>query len=271
MKKPRWVIQNNLISENDLNELQKTCDSLNITYIEVQIIPFDKKFPEIPIDDVHENIYYGSTTFMNNVYDQLHAPKGLFYNLESFSMENYLSRWGKYMLNFDAVVTTIGGLSSIKYNPDDNIFIRPDGDGKEFDGQVSKFKDINVWMNRVMQYDDVDLTSDSKILVGPAYNLKREWRNYIVNGKVITSSRYRNNFKLSKSGTDIPEDMIKFVEKRCKEYTPHDVFAMDIAEAVDDGKTYYYIIECGCMNSVGFYHCDIHKYVESLSRYIANF
>jgi hypothetical protein len=64
-------------------------------------------------------------------------------------------------------------------------------------------------------------------------------------------------------------EMIKFVEDRCKEYQPHDVFAMDIAETRhDDGTLRYYIIECGCMNSVGFYHADINKYVEKITEWI---
>ena len=85
-----------------------------------------------------------------------------------------------------------------------------------------------------------------------------QWRNYVIDGKVVTSSMYRKNFKLNKDGNDIPPDMIKFVEDRCKEYMPHKVFAMDIALCGGD----YYIIECGCLNSVGLYHCDLTKLVD---------
>ena len=55
----------------------------------------------------------------------------------------------------------------------------------------------------------------------------------MIDGKVVTSSMYRKNFKLNKDGNDIPPDMIKFVEDRCKEYMPHKVFAMDIALVVE--------------------------------------
>ena len=235
MKKIRWIIQDNLIAENDRNQFQEACDKNNITHEEVVVTPFSKKLPDFSVDNDYENIYYGSTTLMDNVYEQFNKPVGLFYNHETFSMENYINKWGDYMLSSEGRITTISDFLSEDNDPEQNCFIRPDGDGKEFDGQVAKFKSVKTFFNRVMQYD-VKLDGDSKILVGPAYNIGKEWRNYIINGKVITSSRYRNNFKLSKSGTDIPEDMIKFVEDRCKEYQPHEVFAMDIAQVKDNGE-----------------------------------
>lgn len=274
--KVRWIIQHNLIAENDLNQIQSACDELGVPYINVKIIPFSSVIPKFPTDDEYVNIYYGATTFMNNVYNILDKPKGLFYNHETFSMENYINQWGDYMLNNAAEIMTVEEFINTTNDEDDNkMFIRPDGDGKEFDGQVATVKELKTMVTRMMQYEG-PMNMDSKIILAPAYNIKREWRNYIVNGEVVTSSKYRENFRLSKSSLDIPEEMITFVEERCKEYQPHDVFAMDIAEVLytsEDGKTEeyrYYIIECGCMNSVGFYHCDIFKYVESLTKYVQN-
>jgi hypothetical protein len=40
-------------------------------------------------------------------------------------------------------------------------------------------------------------------VIGNAYNIHKEWR-YIVGGDSL--SRYRENFKLSKSNLDIPDD-----------------------------------------------------------------
>lgn len=270
MKKVRWIIQNNLIAENDRNQFQIACDKLSIPHHEVLVIPFSPTLPDFPIDDEFENIYYGSTTFMNNVYEKLNKPIGLFYNHETFSMENYIQKWKGHMLNSEGRVLTIKEFLEENNEPEDNWFIRPDGDGKEFDGQVAKFRNIKSFLTRVMGYD-VNLNETTKILVGPAYNIKKEWRNFVVNGKVVTSSRYRENFKLSKSSEDIPVDMIEFVEKMCDIYRPHDVFAMDIALVNDeDGTSSYYIIECGCMNSVGFYHANIEQYVEALTNYVKN-
>lgn len=56
--------------------------------------------------------------------------------------------------------------------------------------------------------------------------------------------------------------MLDFVRKRIAEYQPASAFAMDIA--LTGGE--YYIIECGCINSVGFYHGDIEKIVVALAQ-----
>jgi hypothetical protein len=50
--------------------------------------------------------------------------------------------------------------------------------------------------------------------------------------------------------------MITFAKERLKEYMPHENFAMDIQSMVNT------IIECGCLNSVGFTVPDISKLVK---------
>jgi len=265
MKKARWIVQRNLLAENDLNQIKKACEKHDVEYFDTLVIPFTRELPKFPISDKYENIYYGSTTFMNNLYGQL-KPKGLFYN-ENFSMINYINQWGDRMLNSDAASMNIEDfLYSENYEDDEMIFIRPDGDGKEFDGQVVKYSTAKNFIQRHLEYDS-NITLASEIIVSPPYNVNKEWRCIIVNGKVVASSLYRMNFKLCKS-VEVPKSVIHFAEERAKEYQPHDVFAMDIALVNDDGVPTYFIIECGCANSVGFYLCDINKYVKSLSDFI---
>lgn len=263
MENVRWVIQNNLIAENDLNEIQETCKYLGVEFQEVTVIPMTSELPDI-IHDEKVNLYYGSTTFMDNLYSQLNKPFGLFYNHETYSMENYLSKWGEYMLSSEAKIKTVNELLTENYQLIEyDIFVRPDGDGKEFDGQVIKRSELYGMLKRHLEYNS-KLTLDSKILIGPAYNIHKEWRNYVVDGEIVSSSLYRQNFKLKKSAEDIPESMLEFVRARISEYQPHDLFAIDIA-STHDGT--YYIIECGCLNSVGFYKSDISKIITKITEY----
>jgi len=262
--KVRWVIQDNLISENDLGELQSACKELGVLHQDIRVIPFSDGIPSHTIDDI-PNIYYGSTTLIANIYRDL-KPIGVFFDSKTFSMKNYIEKWGDYMLSSEASVMPFKELVKKDIPSDKQIFLRPDEDSKAFAGIVIEFGKIIPWFDNLMTCDSVGLGPDTLVLAGPAYNIQKEWRNYVVNGKVVTSTRYRQNFNLSKSGNDIPSDMIKFVEDRCKEYTPHDVFAMDIALCGGD----YYIIECGCMNSVGFYSCSILDYVRCISEYVCD-
>ena len=60
-----------------------------------------------------------------------------------------------------------------------------------------------------------------------------------------------------------PDDVRKFAEDRCKEYTPHDCFVMDICLCGDG----YYIIEAGCINGAGFYKSNIDDIIYHLTEY----
>jgi hypothetical protein len=264
MKNIRWVIQSNLLAERDIDLLSTACQLADVQYELVKVIPFDHELPKFTIDD-KTNIYYGSTTLINNVYKQLDKPKGVFFN-ENFSIENYINKWGKFMLSSDAKITTFKEFieDSKDMDPFYYWFIRPDADDKSFAGDVMSLERIRSWKDNMTKFDNVELNENTKIIVSEPYNITKEWRNYIVNGKVVTSSMYRKNFKLSKSSTDIPPEMIQFCEDRCKEYTPHDIFAMDIALCGGE----YYIIECGCMNSVGLYLSDVNVLVDEISKFL---
>jgi hypothetical protein len=263
MKNIRWVVQNNLYSESDYDKIKHTCDLNNINFEGVKIIPFSPDLPGFTIDE-KTNIYYGSISFINSVYTQLNKPKGVFFN-DSFSMEKYLSVWGEYMINSEAKLTSFKEFSSQNHDKESLWFIRPDADDKSFAGQVMSFEDIIDWETRMQKVDNIVLDENTKIIVSPPYNIRKEWRNYIIGGKVITSSLYRKDFRLNKSRKDCPEDMIKFVEDRCKTFMPHDIFVMDIALCGGE----YYIIECGSMNSCGFYDCDVSLLIEKISEFIS--
>jgi hypothetical protein len=267
MKNIRWIVQNNLSAEGgDYDKITQACKDFGIESEGIQVIPFSPDMPNFTKDD-KINIYYGATTLMYNIYHQLNKPAGLFFDEETFSMENYNKVWGDYMLNGpnDSKVTTFKEFGKENHSDDTLFFCRPDADDKSFCGDVRTFADIKGMLSNMTIAENVILNEDTKILVSTPYNITKEWRNYIVDGKVVTSSMYRKNFKLNKDGKDIPADMIKFVEDRCKEYMPHKIFAMDIALCGGD----YYIIECGCMNSVGLYASNISEMVKSVSEFVS--
>lgn len=62
---------------------------------------------------------------------------------------------------------------------------------------------------------------------------------------------------------DLKQAVGSFVEERCQQCTPNDVFAMDICLSGDE----YFIVECGCMNGVGFYKANIESIVANVTEY----
>lgn len=104
-----------------------------------------------------------------------------------------------------------------------------------------------------------------KLIVAEPWNILREWRCWIVNKKVVAASQYRENFRLKKIA-GCPDAVKEFAETRCLEYTPHDVFVMDICLCGDA----YYIVECGSMNAAGFYQASLTHIVEAVTGYFAS-
>lgn len=268
----RWVIQDNLIAQNDASAMKDACSRLGIEVFPVQVIPFSEEFPEYPIDE-KSNVYYGATRFINAIHKR-YRPKGIFYSESDFSMENYIRQWNEYVLNSQAKKMKLHEFIERGDTHGDHWFIRPDADDKSFEGGTMTFEQANDWYQKLVIAEDMELSlgntpmlnRNTSIVAGPAYRVEKEWRNFIVDGRIVTSSLYRKNFKLNKSSVDIPQSMLSFVHERCSEYLIHRAFVMDIGLCGGE----YYIIECGCINSAGFYHADVGKIIEAVSFIMSN-
>jgi hypothetical protein len=165
------------------------------------------------------------------------------------------------MLNNNARVTTLYDLSREDHPNNEQLFIRPNDDQKAFAGDVWKFSDIKNWASKLVS-DEAHLDF-LPIVVAEPVGISNEYRLIIVNGKVITQSKYRSYHRLE-IDPSVPNKVINFAEHAAKIYSPTPVFVMDIG--LSGGKPY--IIEIGCFNSVGFYACDINRVVRSVSNYI---
>ncbi len=263
-----WVVQSNLTSDRYVYvNLVDIFLKHNIPFEFVKVIPFSEELPKFNHERI--NVFYGSTTFINNLYktNQEYILNGVFFNPETFKMDLYLKHWGDLMLNSGGEMTSFKKLlEEDKYADDRLLFIRPNDDSKLFSGQVKSFSEIKNWQKNIGAIKDDLLTEDTAILVAEPYKINKEWRNIIINGKVISSSRYYKDGLLSKSADDIPKEVIDLCHKACEIFTPHDIFAMDIAETGGE----YYILECGCFNSVGFYDLDMEEVILKVNNYIQN-
>ena len=258
----QWVVQRNLTSQSDFEQLENSCLKIGVKFIELNIIPFTAKLPDF--DKGRISIIYGSTTFNSLAFEDTNLRKGVFFDEKAFSIENYIEKWGRHMLNYDALVTTFKELiDGNNYSPDKLLFIRPNDDSKSFAGEVKRFDEIIDWYEKLKVIENTNLSFESKIVVSEPYSIHLEWRLWIVNKKVVASSKYREYFKLRKE-EGCPADVISFAEERCQQYTPHDVFVMDICLCGDK----YFIVECGCMNGAGFYKANIENIVTSVTEYV---
>lgn len=259
----QWVVQRNLTSQADLKALKNSCDKIGVHFVGLDIIPFTDTLPEF--DRSRQCIIYGSTTFNSLALKDPELKKGVFFDETIFSIRNYIEKWGAHMLNYGASITTFRELvGNDNYSADKLLFIRPDDDSKSFAGEVKRYEEIKDWYKKLFLFDNANLSPESKIVVSEPYNLQYEWRLWIVNKKVVAASKYREYFKLTKE-EGCPGEVVSFAEERCKQFSPHDVFVMDICLCGDE----YFIVECGCINGAGFYEANIENIVANVTEYFA--
>lgn len=257
----QWLVQRNLTSRSDVNAVKEACKKTGVGFVPIDVIPFSRELPFF--DRSKHVITYGSTTFNDIAMADDKLRKGIFFNPETFSIENYLMRWEDCMLNHKAEVTTFDTLiREKKYANDTMLFIRPDDDTKSFAGDVIRYDEIVLWYEKLLGLNNSNLTGDTKIIASPPRNIQYEWRLWIVKGNVVAASKYRECFRLKKE-TGCPPEVVAFAEERCREYTPHAVFVMDVCFSDNE----YFIVECGCMNGAGFYSADIGKIITAVTEY----
>lgn len=139
----QWVVQQNLTSIEDFDGLKNACEKLGIHFIGIDIVPFSSELPEF--DRQRHSIPYGSTTFnaLSSQDETLH--KGLFFDEETFSIQNYFDKWGPHMLNYGSQICTFKELMASGTEYDKLLFIRPNDDSKPFAGEVIRFDEIKAW------------------------------------------------------------------------------------------------------------------------------
>ncbi len=256
----QWIIQKNLTSEDVIDQIEHACREVGVDCHAVNVIPFSEHLPEFPAGK--RSIFYGSTTTMYLVYQDEKYREGVFFDEKTYTVAHYLEKWQEHMLNFGAKVLTVKEVRNLNCEKDKLFFVRPDADSKSFSGEVKRFDEIDAWFERIRASEDMGITEDTKIILAEPYHITTEWRLWIVNGKVVAASQYRENFKL-KTAPGCPQMVIDFAERQCAHYALNDVFVMDIGLCGDQ----LYIIKCGCMNSAGFYQADICAIIRSVTEY----
>jgi hypothetical protein len=255
-----WVIQQNLISEEQSSKVAKSVIADGGTVYPVKVIPFcdDVEFTENPASlDV---IVYGSTKLSKLANSK--GWTGIFFN-DNFNAISWNANRND-MLNSDAVIIPAGEVSNFfdkEHFLDETIlFIRPNEDLKAFDGTVTDVKEIRRWMETT-HVGNYSFTTDTLVSIAAPKMIDAEWRWFIIDGKVVDGSMYRHsgNRKL-KHETD--PKIISEAQQKADIWLPHQNCVMDLALVHDEVQ----VIEFNCFNSSGFYDHDIDKIVRAVNR-----
>jgi hypothetical protein len=247
-----WVIQEDLFQENGREVLIDMLEKMGIQYQVVKIVPFSHEL--IPDITIQGKIIVNGSVLISKIARERGWEPGGFLN-DNFDYTVWFPHFKDYLLNSDAVFTTIAEASP----PWDDIFIRPILDNKSFNGQVMTQEEFIEWKAGIMNGSDSYVFPETQIIYASPKKVGQEHRHFIVDGKVITSSRYKLNGRLNQAlGAD--DYIVEFATRMAAIFSPAKAFVLDTYVTGDEVG----IVELGCACNAGFYKADVQKLVMAL-------
>jgi hypothetical protein len=248
-----WVIQEDLFQENGRQILIETFERFNIPYQIVKVVPVSHELiPEITQID---NIITNGSVLLSKIAMERNWNPGSFLN-SNFDYNVWFPIFKEYLLNRDAIFTTVAdALCSWS-----DIFVRPVLDNKSFNGSVLSSEEFVKWRNDIMAGSNSFVKPNTEIVLAKPKKIGQEHRHFIVDGNIVTSSRYKLNHRSNYAeGTD--QHILNFVQDRIREWQPARAFVLDTYQIGDEVG----IVELGCITCAGFYKADIQKLVMTLN------
>lgn len=258
-----WLLQSNLATETQLQQFVDALDSikpLGATWSFIKLVPFVGDV--IPDDDYTGRKVFalGSTSLIEGARCRNWNP-GVIFN-ENFRYEAWLKGLGaENLLNGDGEVVRFGAAKAYG-----RVFIRPCEDLKAFTGQPIDWLDLQDWQARVRDGEKstraLQLNLDTPIVVASLKEVFREWRFFVVGGKVITGSQYRTMYSRDVTA-NVDTDVYAYAQKMVDLWQPADCYALDICET----KNGLSVIEINCFNGSGIYACDMTKAFSAVEKF----
>lgn len=254
-----YVIQENTFRETNYNNLIDTLDRMELPYEIVKVLPFIEEF-EFKTD--RKDVFCFGSVKMSRVAKKYGWYPGSLLN-DNHNYTVYSRYYMDNLLNYDSTIQKFG--DEIKRT--DLFFARPVLDNKTFTGRVFDMYEWNEFKERFYSSGhESSLNDDTLIQVSSVKKILKEFRFWIVGGEVVTGSLYKTGTYVHSS--DIVDDgAMEFCKKMVKIYQLADAFVMDICEVIIDGERQYKIVECGCINSAGFYMSNMQKMINAIENY----
>ena len=254
-----WVVQTNLGDPATPDAIKSACERNGLLFRGVAVRPFADDLPEIEHDG--PVLAYGAARFIKNVAASERWRPGAFFDPHSFTVTNCLRAWQRWMVNHDSVVVRLADVASLPHRAGDELFVRPDGDLKEFAGDLMTFQALCDWAAKVAG-GGFEIDGALRVAVAKPKTIKSEWRVFAVEGpRVIAATRYRVGGRLAPNA-DVPQEVIAFVEARLREWMPAPAVALDVAETGNEIR----VLELTDIHSAGFYAADVEAVVVETSR-----
>lgn len=168
----------------------------------------------------------------------------------------YSEYWKENMLNWDGHLQTLSKPVGFKQN---HQFIRPAKDSKIFNGGVYTKEEWTAISSKLLTRKDL---KNEMIQIANPKKIYQEIRCWVINKKVVSASTYKIGKEVRyQEYKDI--DGLSFANEMVQQYQPAQAFVLDICLTEKGWK----IVEINCMNSAGFYACNLQKLIMELEKF----
>jgi len=254
----QWILQ----SYEDTDKLADILERVGLPYSTHKVVPFvGDLLPEPIIQDPDRVVMFGSYSLRHYARD--HDLKPGVFELRPFLYEK---PWIPFLLNgAECKTLTVRELGFLALDGDDLWFVRPVEDSKEIAGTVMTSDELTEMARNVNnllpgEYIQGSLKPDTLMMIGEPHHIQKEWRNWIVEDRLITSSLYKMGGRVLYR-EEIDQDAREFVEWMIALNPGYaQAYVLDVCRT-DEGLK---IIETNCMNAAGFYAADLFKLIEAI-------
>jgi ATP-grasp domain, R2K clade family 3 len=258
-----WIVQENVKDERMYDDFLRAIREMKLDHSVVKVVPFSHEtIPDVnpPAGPV---ICFGSVS-MDHVAQLKGWKPGTFLN-ENFDQRIWTAKYKGYILNDDAEFYEFSKIPEFT----GMRFIRPVSDMKIFSGMLVHSEEVENWKESIQRVSDsfTTLRADTMIGVSTMKDIMMEWRFFVVDGRVVTGSRYYQWGLPDHRRVDADSEAWQFAQKMVDLWQPSRGFVIDVAQLSKTAKTdEYKVIEINCLNSAGFYECDMRALVEAVER-----
>lgn len=257
----KFLIQHNLINPDNLIEIKEAIKDYPHEF--VGCIPFSHEITSNEPLIGTDFIPYGS-----NVMTEVAAErgwKGCHFDLRTANYEAFIKNRNDMLNNnvmrLDDAVKFLETCRKWEL-----WFIRPSKDLKEFSGLVDRADNLVEWLrDRLLcaSSGSYQLQPDTMVVLSLPKVIDAEYRWFIIGGKVVSGSMYRNNGQLY-SEEQLDPLVIQEAQEFANKWLPNPCCVMDLA-LLSTGEVK--VIEFNAINSSGFYKCNISKIFQTWWRY----
>ena len=246
-----WVVQDDMGGRNRRDEVLRTLETFGIPH---QAVSIGEGRETVPRVDVTGPVVINGSVLLAEIADDRGWRPGSLKG-SSFDCRVWHCHLRDVVLNRDAVFTTVRDADPAL----PAFFVRPVLDSKSFAGHVATLDGFHAWRLRVLAGTEAHVTPETWIMHAPVQYTGQEHRHFIVEGRVVSSSRYKLAGVVNLS-PQVDDAVMSFAEDVARLWQPARAFTLDTYVSGDRLG----VVEVGCITHAGFYAADVQSIVMAL-------